>query len=56
MYNNFVRNDFGRRKITDVKKSDVKKFYNTMADEKILKISTIDTIHNILHQVFVGLQ
>ena len=52
MYNNFVRNDFGRRKITDVKKSDVKKFYNTMADEKILKISTIDTIHNILHQVF----
>ena len=35
-----------------VKKSDVKRFYNTMADEKILKISTIDTVHNILHQVF----
>ena len=52
MYNMFVRNGFGRFKIVSVKKSDVKKFYNNMADEKILKISTIDTIHNILHQVF----
>lgn len=52
MYNNFVRNDFGRLKIVCVKKTDVKKFYNTLADEKILKISTIDTVHNILHQVF----
>lgn len=52
MYNNFVRNGFGKQKLTKIKKSDVKKFYNTMADEKILKISTIDTIHNILHQVF----
>ena len=52
MYNNFVRNVLGRMKIVSVKKTDVKKFYNTLADEKILKISTIDTIHNILHQVF----
>lgn len=27
-------------------------FYNRLADEKILKISTIDGIHNVLHQVF----
>lgn len=52
MYNNFVRNNFGRLRIVNVKKTDVKKFYNTLADEKILKISTIDTVHNILHQVF----
>ena len=52
MYNMFVRPSFGRFKLTMVKKSDVKRFYNTMADEKILKISTIDTVHNILHQVF----
>lgn len=52
MYNMFVRPNFGRLKLTMVKKSDVKRFYNTMADERILKISTIDTVHNILHQVF----
>ena len=52
MYNNFVRNNLGKLRVSEVKKSDVKKFYNTMADEKILKIATIDTIHNILHQVF----
>ncbi len=52
MYNNFVRNSFGKLRVSNVKKSDVKKFYNTLADEKILQISTIDTVHNILHQVF----
>lgn len=52
MYNNFVRNSFGKLRVASVKKSDVKKFYNNLADEKILQISTIDAVHNILHQVF----
>ena len=52
MYNNYVRDSFGKNRIADVKKSDVKRFYNTLADERMLSISTIDTIHNVLHQVF----
>ena len=52
MYNMFVRPSFGKYKITEVRKTDVKRFYNTLADEKILKIATIDNVHNILHQVF----
>ena len=52
MYNNYVRDSFGKKKIADIKKSDVKRFYNTLADERVLSISTIDTIHNVLHQVF----
>lgn len=52
MYNQFIRPSFGRMRITAVKKTDIKRFYNTMADERILKVSTIDTVHNILHQVF----
>lgn len=52
MYNQFVRPRFGRMRLTAVKKTDIKRFYNTMADERILKVSTIDTVHNILHQVF----
>lgn len=52
MYNTYVKDSFGKKKISDIKKSDVKRFYNTLADERNLSISTIDTIHNILHQLF----
>ena len=52
MYNLFIRPNFGKMRITMVKKTDVKRFYNTLADGKILKVSTIDTLHNIFHQVF----
>lgn len=52
MYNMFVRPSFGKLRITSVKKSDVKRFYNKLADDRILKVSTIDTVHNILHQTF----
>lgn len=52
MYNMFVRSSFGKLRVTTVKKSDVKRFYNTLADEKILTIATIDNIHTVLHQVF----
>lgn len=52
MYNLFIRPNFGKMRITMVKKTDGKRFYNTLAGGKILKVSTIDTLHNILHQVF----
>ena len=35
-----------------IKKSDVKKFYNRLADGKRMQVATIDNIHNVLHQVF----
>ena len=52
MYNLHVRPSLGKYKITAVRKSDVKRYYNRLADDRIMKISTIDTIHNVLHQVF----
>lgn len=52
MYNMFVRPQIGRMKIVAIKKLDIKRFYNTLADEKVLTIATIDNIHTILHQVF----
>ena len=48
----FVRSGFGKLRITTVKRTYVKRFYNKLADGQILKVSTIDTIHNLLHQVF----
>lgn len=52
MYNTFVRPKFGKLKISQVKKSDVKRFYNSLVDDRGLQASTIDGIHTVLHQVF----
>lgn len=43
---------FGKKRVTFVQKSDVKRFYNGLVDQKVLSISTVDNIHNVLHQVF----
>ncbi|MCH5296722.1 MAG: site-specific integrase [Ruminococcus sp.] len=51
MYETFVRPSFGKQRISILKKSDVKKFYNYLADERGLQASTIDSIHTVLHQV-----
>ena len=52
MYDMFVRNTFGKKRISSIKKSDVKRFYNTLADERGLAASTIDSIHTVVHQLF----
>lgn len=52
MYEMFVMPSFGKKRVVQVVKTDVKCFYNTLKDGKNLKVSTIDNIHNVLHQVF----
>lgn len=51
MYNKFVRKGFGKRKIADVRYSDILLFYNSLLD-KGLKPNTVDTIHTVLHPTF----
>lgn len=43
MYELFVKPSFGKNRLVQVKKSDVRKFYNSLADGKVLKIATILT-------------
>lgn len=52
MYEMFVMPTFGKKRVTLVQRSDVKRFYNGLVDQKVLSISTVDNIHNVLHQVF----
>ena len=42
---------FGKLRITQQKKTDVRRFYNYLYEERALSISTIDNIHTVLHQV-----
>lgn len=51
MYTQFVQDDFGKMKITEIKRTDVRAFYNMLADERHLKTSTVDSVHTVLHQV-----
>lgn len=51
MYTQFVQDDFGKMKIAEIKRTDVRAFYNMLADERHLKTSTVDSAHTVLHQV-----
>ncbi len=51
MYEQFVFPDFGKKRIKSLKRSDIRLFYNNLADEKLLKVASIDNIHTVLHQV-----
>ena len=52
MYNAFVHDNFGFKRIADLKKSDVKRFYNSLIEDRGLKPATLDSVHTVLHQVF----
>jgi len=51
MYIQFVEADFGKNKIVELKRTDVRGFYNYLVDERGLKFNTIDSVHTVLHQV-----
>lgn len=52
MYDHFVREGFGQRKIGEIKYSDVMYFYYYLLNEKDLQANTVDTIHTVLHPTF----
>lgn len=47
-----MRNQIGSQFIMSLKKSDIKRYYNSLVDDRHLKAATIDSIHTVLHQVF----
>ncbi len=52
MYDKFVRDTFGRRKIAEIKFSDVLKFYLHLLNNEGLALSTLDNINTLLHPTF----
>lgn len=51
LYTMYVAPKLGKKCISEIVKSDVKRFYNTLLDERNLAISTIDSVHTVLHQI-----
>lgn len=52
MYKKYVRDGMGKKRISAIKYSDIKKFYNSLIDEKGFKPNSMEIIHTILHPVF----
>ncbi|MDD6587974.1 MAG: tyrosine-type recombinase/integrase [Anaerobutyricum hallii] len=52
VYNHFVRDGFGKRKIADVNFSTVMKFYRHIIDDLVVKPNSLESVHTILHPVF----
>lgn len=52
MYTKYVREDIGRRKISGIKYSDIKKFYIKLISELGFKPNSIEIIQTIIHPVF----
>ena len=51
LYGMFIKPLIGDKRVTTLLKSDIKRFYNTLVDERGLAISTVDNVHTVLHQV-----
>ncbi|SDB02268.1 tyrosine-type recombinase/integrase [Eubacterium oxidoreducens] len=51
-YDRWVRNGFGKLKLSRVKYSDVKDFYYDLILKKGLKANTVDSVQCLLHPVF----
>lgn len=51
-YERYVRDGFGRRKVKDIKYSDVLKFYLDMMNEQGYSFSIVDSVHCLLHPTF----
>ncbi len=52
LYDRFIRNNLGYKKLADIKYSDMKKFYIKLIIEAGLQPHSIEIIHTILHPIF----
>lgn len=51
-YKMYVKDSLGKKKIDTIKKTDVRRFYNTLADERGLSFSVLDNVQSVIHQLF----
>lgn len=51
-YDHYVRDGFGKKRICNIKYSDVLFFYQSLIDERELSVHTVDSVHGLLHPAF----
>ena len=51
-YDHFIRDNFGLKKLVEVKYSDVLQYYYYLLKEKGIALGTLDSVHCLLHPTF----
>ena len=51
-YDHLVRDEFGLKRLVDIKYSDVLQYYLYLLNEKGLALGTVDSVHSLLHPTF----
>ena len=51
-YDHFIRDDFGKKKIIDIKYSDVLQYYYHFLNKRGVSLGTLDSVHCLLHPTF----
>ena len=51
-YDRWVRDEFGLKRLVDIKYSDVLQYYLYLLNEKGLALGTVDSVHSLLHPTF----
>lgn len=49
IYDHFVRNSIGKQVVSSIRYSDILRFYQDLLDGKKLRISTVESVHGVLH-------
>lgn len=52
MYRKYISVDFGKKRVANIKYSDIRRFYNALITEKKFKPNSMETINTILHPIF----
>lgn len=52
MYDHLIRDGFGKRKLSSVKYTDIKKLYHDLVIDQGIKPNTVENIHTQLHPTF----
>lgn len=52
VFESFIRPSFGKKRVVNVKRSDVRAFYISLLEERGISIATVENVHNVLQQVF----
>ena len=51
-YDHYVRDTFGKKRIAEIKYSDVLQLYYYLLNETKISLGTLDTVHCLLHPTF----
>lgn len=52
MYQKYIREGLGKKKLSNIKYTDIKRLYNSLIDEKGFKPNSMEVVNNILHPIF----